>query len=224
MRAPKHSENFKMMTKIPTNLCHFSKIPDNYKVLLMHGGGTGQFAAVCMNLMNRTGKADYLVTGSWSAAAAKEAEKYGKVNLVTPKPSKYVGVPDSSTWNLSPDASYFYYCDNETVHGVEFGFVPDVKVPIVADMSSNALSRSIDVKKVRFNSNLVFSWALCVSLSLIFPPSLSLSLPDCEFHLFFQVWSDIRWRSEEHRSGRNHPGHRARGLAGPRTANHAIYP
>lgn len=116
----------------------------------MHGGGTAQFAAVCMNLMGKTGKADYLVTGSWSAKAAKEAEKYGKVNLVVPKPSKYTGVPDPSSWNLSSNASYFYYCENETVHGIEFGFVPDVKVPIVCDMSSNALSRPIDVKKVIF--------------------------------------------------------------------------
>lgn len=105
-----------------------------------------------MNLIGRTGSADYLVTGSWSEKAAKEATKYGKVNLVVPKSKAYTGVPDPSTWNLQgSDASYFYYCDNETVHGVEFGFVPDVDVPIVCDMSSNALSRPIDVKKVSRN-------------------------------------------------------------------------
>lgn len=114
----------------------------------MQGGGTGLFAAVCMNLMGRTGTADYLVTGSWSSKAAKEATKYGKVNLVVPKPDVFTGVPDQKTWQLDPNASYFYYCDNETVHGIEFNFVPDVKVPIVCDISSNALSRSIDVSKV----------------------------------------------------------------------------
>lgn len=127
-----------------------SNIPDNYKILLMQGGGTGLFAAVCMNLMGRTGTADYLVTGSWSSKAAKEATKYGKVNVVTPKPDVFTRVPDQKTWILDPNASYFYYCDNETVHGIEFGFVPDVKVPIVCDMSSNALSRSVDVSKVSF--------------------------------------------------------------------------
>lgn len=116
----------------------------------MHGGGTGLFAAVCMNLMGRTGTADYLVTGVWSTKAAKEATKYGKVNWVTPKPDVFTGVPDPKTWKLDSNASYFYYCDNETVHGVEFGFIPDVNVPIVCDMSSNALSRSIDVSKVCF--------------------------------------------------------------------------
>ncbi|XP_014245429.1 probable phosphoserine aminotransferase isoform X1 [Cimex lectularius] len=123
-------------------------VPDNYKVLFLQGGGTGLFAAVAMNLINRTGSADYLVTGSWSAKAAKEAAKYGKVNLVLPKTDKYVDVPSQDTWNLDPNASYVYYCANETVHGVEFQFVPDTKgVPLVADMSSNMLSRPVDVKK-----------------------------------------------------------------------------
>lgn len=101
-----------------------------------------------MNLIGRTGTADYLVTGSWSAKAAKEAAKYGKVNMVVPKKDKYTGIPAETEWNLDPSASYFYYCDNETVLGIEFGSVPDVKVPIVCDISSNALSRAIDVKKV----------------------------------------------------------------------------
>lgn len=114
----------------------------------MHGGGTGLFAAVCMNLMGRTGTADYLVTGVWSTKAAQEAKKYGNVNWVTPKPDVFTGVPDPKTWKLDSNASYFYYCDNETVHGVEFDFIPEVKVPIVCDMSSNALSRKIDVSKV----------------------------------------------------------------------------
>lgn len=92
-------------------------VPDNYKILFMQGGGTGAFAAVAMNLINRTGTADYAVTGTWSGKAAKEAEKYGQVNLVFPKPSKPGNVPDVSTWKLNPNASYFYYCANETVDG-----------------------------------------------------------------------------------------------------------
>ncbi|XP_052869916.1 probable phosphoserine aminotransferase [Anopheles cruzii] len=123
-------------------------VPDNYKILLMQGGGTGLFAAVAMNLMGRTGKADYLVTGSWSATAAKEAARYGKVNWVVPKQEKYSTVPDHKQWKLDPDASYVYYCDNETIGGIEFDTVPETgNVPLVVDMSSNMLSRPIDVKK-----------------------------------------------------------------------------
>ncbi|XP_061396390.1 probable phosphoserine aminotransferase [Musca vetustissima] len=124
-------------------------IPDNYKVLFMQGGGCGQFAAVCMNLIGRSGKADYAVTGSWSAKAAKEAAQYGQVNVVFPALDKYTTVPRLETWNLDPEASYLYYCDNETVDGVEFDFVPvpPNDVPLVCDMSSNFLSRKIDVKR-----------------------------------------------------------------------------
>ncbi|XP_022085537.1 phosphoserine aminotransferase-like isoform X2 [Acanthaster planci] len=122
-------------------------IPDNYKILLLPGGGTGQFSAVPMNLL-RGGSADYIITGSWSAKAAKEAEKYGKVNAVFPKLDKYTVIPSQDKWNLNPEASYVYYCDNETVHGVEFPFVPETKgVPLVCDMSSNFLSRPVDVSK-----------------------------------------------------------------------------
>ncbi|XP_008555170.1 probable phosphoserine aminotransferase [Microplitis demolitor] len=123
-------------------------IPSNYKILFMQGGGTGLFAAVPLNLMSKTGTADYIVTGSWSSKAAKEAEKYGKVNIVHKKMSKYTGIPDASTWNLDPNASYLYYCSNETIHGVEFDFVPETNgVPVVADMSSNILTRKFDVSK-----------------------------------------------------------------------------
>jgi len=125
------------------------KIPDNYKVLLMQGGGLGQFAAVCLNFMGRTGTADYVVTGSWSSKAAKEASQYGNVNLVLPKVTKFVSVPRQETWKLDPNASYVYYCDNETVDGVEFDFIPSIPngVPLVCDMSSNFLSRPFDVTK-----------------------------------------------------------------------------
>lgn len=95
----------------------FRNLQDNYKVILLQGGATGCFAAVAMNLIGRTGTADYLVTGGWSSKAAKEAAKYGKVNLVFPKVSKHITIPDQSTWNLDPSASYVYYCDNETADG-----------------------------------------------------------------------------------------------------------
>lgn len=123
-------------------------IPENYKILFMQGGGTGLFAAVPLNLIGKTGTADYIVTGSWSAKAVKEAAKYGKVNQVFPKLNKYTNIPDQSTWKLDSNASYVYYCANETVHGVEFNFIPETNgIPLVADMSSNILTRPLDITK-----------------------------------------------------------------------------
>ena len=130
-------------------MCLDRKVPDNYKIIMMQGGGTGQFAAVPLNLMGRTGKADYIVTGSWCGKAMKEAAKFGKVNAVIPKLEKYGKIPDQSSWNLDPEASYVYYCANETVDGVEFQFIPETNgVPLVGDMSSNIFARPVDVSKV----------------------------------------------------------------------------
>ncbi|XP_011050445.1 PREDICTED: phosphoserine aminotransferase-like isoform X2 [Acromyrmex echinatior] len=123
-------------------------IPDNYKILFMQGGGTAIFAAIPLNIMN-TGSADYIVTGSWSAKAAKEAAKYGKVNLVLSDMTKYIEIPHPSTWNLNANASYVYYCANETVHGIEFDFIPETNgIPLVADMSSNIVTKPFDVSKL----------------------------------------------------------------------------
>lgn len=123
-------------------------VPDNYKILFIQGGGLGAFAAVAMNFMNRTGSADYAATGTWSGKAAQEAAKYGEVNLVFPKADKPGSIPDQSTWKLNPNASYFYYCDNETVDGVEYHFIPETHgVPLVVDMSSNIMTRKFDISK-----------------------------------------------------------------------------
>lgn len=127
-------------------------IPSNYKVLFKQGGGTGQFAAVPLNLITLKSKhtADYVVTGSWSAKAAKEASKYGKVHLAFPNSNTlgYTTIPDESSWKLDVDHSYVHYCANETIHGVEFHNTPDsYGVPLVADMSSNIMSRPLDITK-----------------------------------------------------------------------------
>ncbi|XP_058792424.1 phosphoserine aminotransferase [Phymastichus coffea] len=142
------SDDFKKVVEnAQERLTELLKIPDNYKVMFLQGGGTGMFAAVPLNMM-KTGKADYITTGTWSAKAAKEALKYGQVNFVLPKTTSYTQIPDKSTWNFSPDADYVYYCANETVHGIEFHDIPDTKgVPLVADMSSNFASKPIDVSK-----------------------------------------------------------------------------
>lgn len=124
-------------------------VPKEYAVLFMQGGATGIFAAIPMNLLPASGgSADYFVTGIWSNKAAKEAAKYGKVNLVLPKSDKYQGIPEESEWKLDPNASYVYYCANETINGVEFPFIPDTKgVPLVADMSSNIFTKPFDITK-----------------------------------------------------------------------------
>lgn len=115
----------------------------------MAGGGLGGFAAIAMNLMGRTGTADYAITGTWSNAAFKEASKYGSVNLVFPKAEKPGKIPDQNTWVRNPNASYLYYCDNETVDGVEFPYIPETLpgVPLVADMSSSIMTKKFDVSK-----------------------------------------------------------------------------
>ncbi|KAH8338410.1 hypothetical protein KR059_002745 [Drosophila kikkawai] len=150
MEMSHRSSNYAKIQETAINdLRELLNVPSNYKILLMQGGGTGQFAAVALNLIGITGTADYVITGSWSSKAAKEAAQYGKVNAVLPKVDRYTSVPRQSTWKLDPKASYVYYCDNETVEGVEFDFVPEMPggVALVADMSSNFLSRPIDVSK-----------------------------------------------------------------------------
>ncbi|WP_290631430.1 3-phosphoserine/phosphohydroxythreonine transaminase [Aquisalimonas sp.] len=124
-------------------------IPDNYKVLFLQGGATGQFAAIPMNLLRGGDRADYINTGSWSEKAIKEAKKYCQVNVAwgaNEKTPMHIGA--QSEWQLDPKASYVHFTPNETISGVEFHWVPDTgDVPLVADMSSTILSRPIDVSK-----------------------------------------------------------------------------
>ncbi|XP_048526570.1 phosphoserine aminotransferase isoform X2 [Dendroctonus ponderosae] len=131
-----------------SNLRKLLNVPVNYNILFVHGGGQGLFSAVAMNLLKPTGTADYAVAGIWSHIAATEAKKYGTINYVFPKPSSSGIIPDEASWSLNPDASYVYYCDNETIQGIEYPFVPDTKgVPLVVDMSSSIMTKKIDVSR-----------------------------------------------------------------------------
>ncbi|MGN1051376.1 MAG: 3-phosphoserine/phosphohydroxythreonine transaminase [Acutalibacteraceae bacterium] len=125
------------------------EIPDNYKVLFLQGGCSSQFAMVPMNLMAKNGKADYVVTGQWAKKAAKEAARYGEVNIVASSEDKtfsYIPKLDSSTF--SKDADYFYICMNNTIYGTVYHELPDTgDIPLVADISSCIMSRPIDVSK-----------------------------------------------------------------------------
>lgn len=131
------------------NLRKILAIPDTYAVLFMQGGASGQFASVPLNFTKgKDSVVDYFVTGGWSKKAAEEARKYCQVRTVLPSGTPFTDIPPADQWKLSPEADYVYYCDNETVHGVEFQTIPDTNgVPLVADMSSNFCSRPFDVTK-----------------------------------------------------------------------------
>ena len=124
-------------------------VPDNYKILFMQGGAIGENAIVPMNLIGRTGRADYVVTGDWSKKSAKEAASYGHVSVATSsQASGFAAIPPRGEWKLDPGAAYVHICANETIGGVEFHWTPDTgDVPLVADMSSSIMSRPIDVSR-----------------------------------------------------------------------------
>lgn len=124
-------------------------IPANYKVLFLQGGAIGQNAIVPMNLARGKASADYISTGDWSKKSIKEAKAFLKINVAaSSEDSKFTSIPKRETWKLDPGAAYVHICSNETIGGVEYHWTPEVgDVPLVADMSSNILSRPVDVSK-----------------------------------------------------------------------------
>ena len=125
-------------------------IPDNYKVLFMQGGASTQFAAVPLNLIGRTGKADYVVSGQFSGKAFKEAQKLGfdVKSIASSKDTNFDRVPVITKDMISPDASYVHICFNNTIYGTKYSYIPDTgDIPLVADMSSCIISEPIDVSK-----------------------------------------------------------------------------
>ena len=121
-------------------------VPDNYRVLFLQGGATQQFAAIPMNLM-RNGKADYIVSGSWSKKAWKEAKLYGEARCVaSSEDGNFSYVPDMAALELDPGADYVYICQNETIYGTRYPELPDTQgVPLVSDVSSMFLSEPMNV-------------------------------------------------------------------------------
>lgn len=143
-----------ILAKAKADLRALLAIPANYRILFMQGGGNHQFSCVPLNLVENSDEAavDYVVTGVWSEKAAQEAKRYckhvnvaasGKVN------GNYTHVPPAASWKLTPNAKYVYICYNETVNGVQFHDVPEVPqgTTLVADMSSDILSKKVDVSK-----------------------------------------------------------------------------
>ena len=129
-------------------------VPANYKILFMQGGGLGENAIVPLNL-SRGATVDFVVTGSWSKKSRKEAGKYASEvhTAASGEDSHFTALPDPSTWKLSRGASYLHLCSNETIDGVEFQELPDLKAlgsdaPLVIDFSSHVASRPVDWSKV----------------------------------------------------------------------------
>lgn len=125
-------------------------VPDNYKVLFIQGGGRGQFSSVPMNLKGLGESAEFLLTGSWSKGAQQEANKFLQAKVVgnTVEKDGLLSAPEITPNDLDTKSAYFHYCSNETVDGIEINQVPDSgEIPLVVDMSSNILSKPIDVSK-----------------------------------------------------------------------------
>ena len=134
--------------KAEADLRTLLNVPNNYKVLFLQGGGRGQFFAVPLNLAKRGTLSQHLITGQWSKGALTEAAKYMQSEKIDQNYTKdgLIYVPDQSMWQVNPQAAYFHYCPNETVDGIEIDWVPQTgDVPLVADMSSNILSKQINV-------------------------------------------------------------------------------
>jgi len=141
-------------------------VPQDFEILFMQGGATAENAIVSMNLIgrNNAGKADYILSGSWSNKSYKEAQRYGDIAVAASsgsderiedlQQSPWTWFPSPDTWKVRPDAAYLHLCSNETIGGVEFNDWPDLAdlgapdVPLVVDASSHFLSRPIDFSKV----------------------------------------------------------------------------
>jgi len=131
------------------NLRELMNIPANYKVLFLQGGASMQFAMVPLNLMNKNNKADYVNTGVWSKKALKEAGRYGKVNVVASSEDKtFSYIPELDPSTFDKEADYFHITTNNTIYGTRYTTLPDTgNVPLVADLSSDILSKPYDVSK-----------------------------------------------------------------------------
>lgn len=124
-------------------------IPDNYKVLFLQGGASTQFAAIPLNFMNGSGKADYIITGQWAKKAFAEAKKYGEARAVASSADKtFTYIPKTKREDFDPEADYVYICMNNTIYGTVYHEIPDVgDIPLIADVSSCFLSEPLDVSK-----------------------------------------------------------------------------
>ena len=138
-----------IFSEVKAKLKNALSVPDTHEILFLQGGASLQFSMAPMNLIGDKGCADYAVTGSFSDIAYTEAKKYGRINLAASSGDKnHTYIPGQNMLKLDPGASYFYYCSNNTVYGTQWKYVPETgSVPIVCDMSSEILSKPVEVSK-----------------------------------------------------------------------------
>ena len=138
-----------VIAKAEGDLRELAGIPANYKVLFLQGGASLQFSMVPMNLLTEGRTADYIITGSWTDKAAKEAKKVGAVNIAaTSAADNFSRIPAQSEWTLTPDAAYLHITSNNTIEGTQWHSEPNVgDVPLISDASSDILSRPIEISK-----------------------------------------------------------------------------
>jgi len=149
MEVSHRSKDFvELAARAEANLRKLLGVPDDYAVLFTQGGATMQMAMAPLNLTAPGDTVDYVITGSWGKKAAGEAKKFCEVNIAGDASDRnFTYIPAESGWRRSDNAAYLHITPNETIAGVEFHFVPGGDTPIVADMSSNILSRPIDVSR-----------------------------------------------------------------------------
>lgn len=135
--------------KTEADLRELMGIPGHYKVLFLQGGATSQFAMVPINLLRGKIRTCYVQTGVWSEKAIAEAKRFSEVIIAaSSKAENYMSLPPRGAWSIYADAAYLHYTSNETIGGVEFPDIPDAEgLPLVCDMSSNILSRPVDVSR-----------------------------------------------------------------------------
>lgn len=144
-RSPEFTD---VITRAESNLRALMAIPDDYAVMFVQGGASTQFAMVPMNLLADGASADYADTGSWSKKAIKEATLFGNVKTVfSGAECSYTEIADPATWSCSDDAAYLHVTSNNTIAGTQLTTFPTSNVPLVADMSSDILSRRLDVQQ-----------------------------------------------------------------------------
>jgi len=150
MEISHRSKTFEdILARAEADMRELAGIPAHYKVLFLQGGASTQFASVPMNLLTAGGTADYIVTGDWGKKAYKEAKKFGAIKVAgTTENTTFARVPRQDELQLTPGAAYVHMTSNETIHGNQWFYVPDVgDAPLVCDMSSDVFSRPIDVSK-----------------------------------------------------------------------------
>lgn len=150
MEMSHRSKEYKaIIDQVEEDFRRILKVPEGYRVLFLQGGASLQFAMVPLNLMNGSGKADFVLTGQWAKKAFSEAKKFGECKAVASSEDQtYTYIPKLDPASFTPDADYFHVCWNNTIYGTHFTEIPDTgKVPLAADMSSCILSEEIDVSR-----------------------------------------------------------------------------